>query len=139
MITTAIQHAPISSSHESRLPVQSDHSETTNFNPISDQTFRWMDKGQSFDGPARRSSATFSNGSWTSRKDYNYTRSNGRSNGQINGTSTGRTRQKSLSEAIRTIHARRGSVSANAQEIAEALKAPVSLKLVVCLPQMVSW
>ena len=135
MITTAIQHAPISSSHESRLPVQSDHSETTNFNLISDQTFRWMDKRQSFDGPARRSSATFSNGNWTSRKDYSYTRSNG----QINGTSIGRTRQKSLSEAIRTIHARRGSVSANAQEIAEALKAPVSLKLVVCLTQMVSW
>ena len=40
-------------------------------------------------------------------------------------------RQKSLSEAIRTIRTRKGSVSANAQEIAEALKAPVSIKLVV--------
>ena len=40
-------------------------------------------------------------------------------------------RQKSLSDAIRTIRTRKGSVSANAQEIAEALKAPVSVKLVV--------
>jgi solute carrier family 35, member E1 len=41
-------------------------------------------------------------------------------------------RQKSLSDAFRTIRTRRASVSANAQEIAEALKAPVSPKLVVC-------
>jgi solute carrier family 35 protein E1 len=41
-------------------------------------------------------------------------------------------RQKSLSDAFRTIRTRRGSVSANAQEIAEALKAPVSPKLIVC-------
>ena len=43
-------------------------------------------------------------------------------------------RQKSISDAIKTIRSRKGSVSANAQEIAEALKAPVSVKLVVCLP-----
>jgi len=40
-------------------------------------------------------------------------------------------RQKSLSEAIRTVRTRHGSISQNAQEIAEALKAPVSAKLVV--------
>lgn len=40
-------------------------------------------------------------------------------------------RQKSLGEAINTIRTRRGSVSANAHEIADALKAPVSPKLVV--------
>lgn len=39
-------------------------------------------------------------------------------------------RQPSLSDAIRTIRTRRGSVSANAQEIAEALKAPISFKLI---------
>ena len=43
----------------------------------------------------------------------------------------GHGRQKSLSDAIRTIRTRKGSVSANAQEIAEALKAPLSIKLVV--------
>lgn len=42
-------------------------------------------------------------------------------------------RQKSLSEAYKHIRTRKGSVSANAHEIAEALKAPVSWKLVVCL------
>lgn len=41
-------------------------------------------------------------------------------------------RQKSLSEAIRTIRTRRGSVSQNAHELADALKAPVSPTLVVC-------
>ncbi|KAI9831207.1 MAG: hypothetical protein M1819_005135 [Sarea resinae] len=40
-------------------------------------------------------------------------------------------RQKSLSDALKTIRTRRGSVSANAQEIAEALKAPVSPRLIV--------
>ncbi|KAI9797054.1 MAG: hypothetical protein M1825_006267 [Sarcosagium campestre] len=42
--------------------------------------------------------------------------------------------QKSLSDAIKTIRTRRGSVSDNAQELAEALKAPVSPKLIIlCL------
>ncbi|SLM34328.1 triose-phosphate transporter [Lasallia pustulata] len=51
-----------------------------------------------------------------------------------NGQETRHGRQKSLSDAIRTIRTRKGSVSANAHEIADALKAPVSVKLVVfCL------
>ncbi|KAI9744247.1 MAG: suppressor of loss of ypt1 [Claussenomyces sp. TS43310] len=47
--------------------------------------------------------------------------------------SAGRThgRQKSLTDAFRTIRTRRGSVSENAQEIAEALKAPVSPRLII--------
>jgi solute carrier family 35, member E1 len=53
-----------------------------------------------------------------------------RTNGYAYGSKT-HTRQKSLSDAIRTINARRGSVSQNAQEIADALKAPVSYRLVV--------
>lgn len=40
-------------------------------------------------------------------------------------------RQPSLSDAIRTIRTRKGSVTANAHEIAEALKAPISIKLIV--------
>jgi solute carrier family 35 protein E1 len=44
----------------------------------------------------------------------------------------GHGRQKSLSDAFRTIRTRKGSVSANAHEIAEALRAPVSPKLIVC-------
>ena len=40
-------------------------------------------------------------------------------------------RQKSLSDAFRNIRTRRGSVGANAHELADALKAPVSPKLIV--------
>lgn len=39
-------------------------------------------------------------------------------------------RQKSLSDAFKTIRTRKGSMSQNAQEIAEALKAPVSWTLI---------
>ena len=52
-------------------------------------------------------------------------------NGQINGVGSSHRRQKSLSDAIRTIRTRKGSVGVNAHEIAEALKAPVSIKLIV--------
>ncbi|EQL04133.1 ER to golgi transport protein [Ophiocordyceps sinensis CO18] len=49
-------------------------------------------------------------------------------------SSNGRNRQKSLGDAFRTIRARNGSMSQNAHEIADALRAPVSPKLVVlCL------
>lgn len=41
--------------------------------------------------------------------------------------------RKSISEAISTIRTRNGSVSANAQELAQALGAPVSYKLIVSL------
>ncbi|KAJ8119677.1 hypothetical protein ONZ43_g3427 [Nemania bipapillata] len=44
--------------------------------------------------------------------------------------SRGHGRQKSISEALRTIRDRRGSVGQNAHEIADALRAPVSAKLV---------
>jgi len=40
-----------------------------------------------------------------------------------------------LSEAIKTIKDRRGSVVENAVEVAEALKAPVSPKLVVSMKE----
>lgn len=41
------------------------------------------------------------------------------------------TRQKSLGEALHTIRTRNGSVSQNAHEIADALRAPISPKLIV--------
>jgi solute carrier family 35, member E1 len=61
-------------------------------------------------------------------------RTNGRYPGLLNSgpANVGRhKRQKSLTEAIRTIRTRSGSVSQNVQEIADALKAPVSPTLVV--------
>lgn len=56
----------------------------------------------------------------------------GNTNGHFDGPGSRHVPQKSLSDAIRTIRTRKGSVSANAQELAEALKAPVSFQLVVC-------
>ena len=50
-------------------------------------------------------------------------------------------RQKSISDAFRTIRTRKASVSDNAHEIAEALRAPVSVKIIVskslCLNQFI--
>ena len=40
--------------------------------------------------------------------------------------------RRSLSDAINNFRTRQGSVSENAQELAEALKAPISWKLIVC-------
>ena len=54
-------------------------------------------------------------------------------NGNIGGQSHGR--QKSLSEAIHTVRTRKMSISENAHEIADSLKAPVSFRLVVCTPK----
>lgn len=64
-----------------------------------------------------------SNERWQARRDSR----------NMNGwtPSTRHGRQKSLSEAIRTVRGRKGSVSQNAHEIADALKAPVSGKLIV--------
>ena len=46
--------------------------------------------------------------------------------------------RKSISEAITTIRTRHGSMSANAHELAEALRAPVSYRLIVCCTQFFS-
>ena len=64
---------------------------------------------------------------WQSRKETRF----GYSNGSTSGPSTRHGRQKSLSEAFKTIRTRKGSVSQNAHEIADALKAPLSPKLIV--------
>ncbi|MCJ1477294.1 hypothetical protein MMC13_005965 [Lambiella insularis] len=79
--------------------------------------------------PVRANGALHSD-RWQSRRDGHLTWGNGSAHppGPRHG------RQKSLSEAIRTIRTRNGSVSANAHEIAEALKAPVSFRLIaLCL------
>jgi solute carrier family 35, member E1 len=49
---------------------------------------------------------------------------------------SGHGRQKSITEAFRTIRERNGSVSQNAHEIAGALKAPLSWQLIVCHPAL---
>jgi solute carrier family 35 protein E1 len=67
-------------------------------------------------------------GKWQPRKDMKY----GRMNGAAQTPSSRHGRQKSLSEAFRTIRTRKASVSQNAHELADALKAPVSPRLIVC-------
>ena len=66
---------------------------------------------------------------WQPRKENHLAWSNGSMN--VAGPRSGHGRQKSLSEALRTIRTRKGSVSANAHELAESLKAPLSIRLVV--------
>ena len=67
---------------------------------------------------------------WQARKENHSMWSNGQALGP-GGRHGGHGRQKSLSDAIKTIRTRKGSVSANAHELAEALKAPVSYQLIV--------
>lgn len=55
-------------------------------------------------------------------------------NGETSTGGKGHGRQKSLGDALRTIRTRKGSVSANVHEISDALKAPLSPKLIVCNP-----
>ncbi|KAI2632116.1 TPT-domain-containing protein [Hypoxylon sp. NC1633] len=51
--------------------------------------------------------------------------------GQSAGPARGHGRQKSISEAFRTMRDRNGSVSQNAHELADALRAPVSPRLII--------
>lgn len=79
--------------------------------------------------PASKPNGILHSGRWQHRRDSHLAWGN--TNGHLVGSGTRHGRQKSLSDAIRNIRTRKGSVSANAQELAEALKAPVSIKLVV--------
>ena len=67
-------------------------------------------------------------GEWQSRKDGHLTWGNGYMN--VAGPRQ-HVRQKSIRDAFRTIRTRGASVSENAHELADALKAPVSVKLIV--------
>lgn len=69
---------------------------------------------------------------WPARKSQEWSSwANGSANSSASKERHGR--QKSLSEAIRTVRTRKASISENAHEIAESLKAPVSVRLVVGL------
>ncbi|KAI2463573.1 TPT-domain-containing protein [Annulohypoxylon bovei var. microspora] len=70
---------------------------------------------------------------WQPRRDLSATRGVrwGSPLGPSAGLSRGHGRQKSISEAFNTIRARNGSVSQNAHELADALRAPISPKLII--------
>ncbi|KAL9120331.1 MAG: hypothetical protein Q9187_003110 [Circinaria calcarea] len=131
-------------SAERRWSSSSNHSESTKFpdlepSPASRERLSIPEEDQKGGKYNRRTSSpnAFPRGNgvlhserWQARKD-NHTSSG---NGQVNVTGSRHTRQKSLTDAIRTIRTRKGSVGANAHEIAEALKAPVSVRLIIlCL------
>ena len=63
---------------------------------------------------------------WPARKSSQWSRQNGR----IHSVPAHRPR-RSISDAVRNFRNRQGSVSDNAQELAQALKAPLSYKLIV--------
>lgn len=71
-----------------------------------------------------------SNDQWEPRKSAFYSRDY--TNGSIRNPK--QRPRKSISEAITSIRTRNGSVSANAHELAEALRAPVSYRLIVFAP-----
>ncbi|KAI4099633.1 MAG: hypothetical protein L6R37_005864 [Teloschistes peruensis] len=75
------------------------------------------------------------NDRWQARRDNHISWGNGHISGtHTSGPPSKHGRQKSIGEAIHTIRTRKGSVSANAAELADALKAPVSIRLIVlCL------
>ncbi|RAR02746.1 TPT-domain-containing protein [Stemphylium lycopersici] len=89
--------------------------------------------GLSSSRSASPSHAAHANGStmpgdrWQPRKEARF----GGINGSASGPSTRHGRQKSLSEAFKTIRTRKGSVSQNAHELADALKAPLSPRLIL--------
>lgn len=72
---------------------------------------------------------------WQSRPDSGF-RESSWTNGQTSTGGKGHAQQKSLNDALRTIRTRNGSVSENVHEISDALKAPVSPKLIVRLPTL---
>jgi hypothetical protein len=47
--------------------------------------------------------------------------------------------RRSVSEAFDNFRQRRGSISANTHELAEALKAPISYKLIVSASRLIGW
>lgn len=81
--------------------------------------------------PSRDSGGPFEYDRWQPRRLSRASRPNGSAVYHSSPSRNAHGRQKSLSEAIRTIRTRSGSMSQNAHEIADALKAPVSPQLVV--------
>ena len=85
--------------------------------------------GSRQNGYSNGSSAVSSSERWAPRKDSS---ARGVKWGATGTPARGHGRQKSITEAVRNIRARGGSVSQNAHEIAGALRAPVSPRLIVC-------
>lgn len=71
---------------------------------------------------------------WQARKDHHLAWGNGHTHIT---PPRAQGRHRSLSDAFKTIRSRKASVSENAREVAEALKAPISMKIVVCTSRLI--
>ncbi|KAI9759395.1 MAG: suppressor of loss of ypt1 [Chaenotheca gracillima] len=115
-------------SSSSNLPLP-EKSPTHSFPVFSNDHFQVPEQRKS---PSPAAPIAYANGPalnerWPPRKESSISWGN-----DVNrGTGSRHGRQKSLSDALKTIRTRRGSVTDNAHELADALKAPVSAKLVI--------
>lgn len=129
--TTVTGHGRRSSMRQPELQVPT---KTSTAQPTSSPIDKFPPYEESFDTaagsgrPSANSSVKYAPSQlWEPRKSTFYSREH--ANGSVR-NSKHRPR-KSISEAITTIRTRNGSVSAGAQELAQALRAPVSYRLIV--------
>ncbi|KAJ5714513.1 uncharacterized protein N7483_011694 [Penicillium malachiteum] len=126
--TTVTGHGRRPSMRQAELPTPTKPSQPTSspvdqFPPYEET----LDSALGTNHPTPGSSVKYaSNDLWEPRKSTFYSRDN--ANGSIRNPK--HRPRKSISEAITTIRNRNGSMSANAHELAEALRAPVSYRLI---------
>ena len=117
----------ISSTGKEKFP-DLDHSQSGDYLSTIDASDEGATTSSRTPSPAKSNGVLHSE-RWQARKDYHLVWGNGHTNVT---PPRAQGRQRSLSDAFKTIRSRKASVSENAREVAEALKAPVSMKIVVC-------
>lgn len=131
--TTVTGHGRRSSMRQAELQVQTKLSSSQPTSTPIDKFPPYEDSLEAAPGPNRVNASPSvkytSNGLWEPRKSALYSRDH--PNGSVRNPK--HRPRKSISEAITTIRTHNGSMSSNAQELAEALRAPVSYRLIVCL------
>jgi hypothetical protein len=117
---------PRLATHRALSPLSA-HSETASYN----ERFPSFDGARNVDLPAVVESPLEANPGQSIVPEYRWPARRA-SQSLRNGRSGGHKSRRSVSDALHNIRTRQGSVSENAQELAEALKAPISYKLIVC-------
>ena len=117
----------ISSTGKEKFP-DLDHSQSGDYLTTIDSSDEGATTSSRTPSPAKANGVLHSE-RWHARKDHHLVWGNGHTNIT---PPRAQGRQRSLSDAFKTIRSRKASVSENAREVAEALKAPVSMKIVVC-------
>lgn len=132
--TTVTGHGRRSSIRQPELQVPTKPSTSSTSQPASSPIDKFPPYDESLDAavgysrPTPNPSVKYAPSElWEPRKSTFYSRDH--ANGSIRNAK--HRPRKSISEAITTIRTRNGSMSANAHELAEALRAPVSYRLIV--------